>query len=123
MQLSLEGFLANSVLDIGTGSGIFAEAFFKQVPAVRVLMFRKKCSSERVRWPRGIHFQQASMETLPFRASSFDLVLFGQALLECQDLVKTFSEAYRCGRLRVAAGMALSRRDDGTTSCASNFSR
>ena len=43
------------------------------------------------------------METLPFRASSFDVVLFGQALHECQDLMKTFSEAYRCGRLRVAA--------------------
>ena len=34
VQLSLEGILANSVLDIGTGSGIFAEAFFKQIPAV-----------------------------------------------------------------------------------------
>ena len=34
VALSVEGLAVNSVLDIGTGTGVFAEAFSKLVPAV-----------------------------------------------------------------------------------------
>ena len=48
------------------------------------------------------------METLPFPDSSFDLVFFWHALHESQDLVKTLSEAYRCGRTSFVIAHRLS---------------
>ena len=103
VQLCLQGINAQNVLDIGTGSGVFAEAFAKQhlqVAAIDVSMDMLAYAKQII--PQ-VDFNTANMENLPFRDASFDLIFFGAALHESQELSQTLREVYRVARLRVAA--------------------
>ncbi len=79
-QKVLEGLEAKSALDIGTGTGVFAEAFQALgLFAVGVDPRADRLEVARARVP-GARFVEASAEALPFPDGSFDLAFFGLAL-------------------------------------------
>lgn len=101
VDFALEGAAVDTVLDIGTGSGIFAEAFHhhgKEVTGVDVNPEMVKGAQHYV--PAGI-FQPAAAEDLPFSDSSFDLTFMGLVLHETDDMVKAIQEAFRVTRNRL----------------------
>jgi len=99
---TLEGIRAQSVLDVGTGSGIFAEAFARNGMAVTGIDPNSdmlKAAQEFV--PPGT-FRYGTVENIPFPDKSFDLVFLGHVLHESDDLVKALTESRRCAKQRVA---------------------
>lgn len=99
--LSLEGLDIASALDVGTGSGIFAEAFAGlglEVTAVDVDPEMLLVAAEYV---PGAEFRKARAEELPFADSSFDLVFLGHVLHETDRPVQALQEARRVARRRV----------------------
>ncbi len=101
-DLALESNGIQTVLDIGTGTGVFAEAFSqrsKQVTGVDINSEMLKVAGHYV--SDGI-FQPAPAENLPFSDESFDLAFMGLVPHETDDLLKALQEAYRVTRLRLA---------------------
>lgn len=102
VELSLEGILAESVLDIGVGSGIFAEVFAERglrVAGVDVNPRMLKAAVAHV--PDGV-FHLAPSEELPFPDKAFDLVFMSHVLHETDDPVQALREAARVGAGRIA---------------------
>ena len=91
-----------SVLDIGTGRGLFAQAFANRGLVVTgidndiemILAARHHCPQ--------VFFQLASGQAIPFASDSFDLAFMGMVLHEVADPLKTLSESRRISRLAVA---------------------
>lgn len=101
VALSLEGLTARSLLDVGTGSGLFAEAFQEQgltVSGVDVNAQMVRVASHLV--PKG-KFRIAPAESLPFKPGSFDLVFMGLVFHETDDALQALREARRVARQRV----------------------
>ena len=98
----LVGIDAESMLDVGTGSGLFAEAFFKkglQVAGADVNPDMIAAAKEFI--PAG-RFEVASAEKMPFDDQSFDLVFMANVFHEVDDHIQTLSEAKRIARQRIA---------------------
>jgi len=97
---ALEGLKAKSVLDIGTGTGVFAEAF----AALGLFVVGLDPRADRLAVARakvkGARFVEGRAEALPFPDGSFDLAFFGLALHHL-DPVPALREASRVAR-RVA---------------------
>jgi len=101
VALSLEGLAAHSLLDVGTGSGLFAEVFQEQglaVSGVDVNARMIRIASQLV--PKG-KFKVAPAEALPFQPGSFDLVFMGLVFHETDDALQALREARRVARQRV----------------------
>lgn len=101
VALSLEGLAARSLLDVGTGSGLFAEAFQEQglaVSGVDVNAQMVRVASQLV--PKG-RFKVAPAESMPFKPGSFDLVFMGLVVHETDDALQAMREARRVARQRV----------------------
>jgi ubiquinone/menaquinone biosynthesis C-methylase UbiE len=100
--LCLEGILAQNVLDVGTGSGIFAEAFATRGLAVAGI----DANPEMVKTAKGYvpqaEFKLAPAEAVPYPDKSFDLVFLGHVLHETDDALQALQEARRVARQRVA---------------------
>lgn len=102
LELVNEGITARSALDIGTGSGIFAEAFASRGMAVAGIDIREDMlAAAREYVPTG-DFRQGPMEAVPFGDESFALVFMGHVLHEADDLQQALREALRVVQLRVA---------------------
>jgi ubiquinone/menaquinone biosynthesis C-methylase UbiE len=101
-RLCVEGIEAFSVLDIGTGTGIFAEAFTAR--SLRVTGIDPDpdlLAIARVQVPSAA-FREGVAEKLPCDDESFDLVFLGHVLHETDDPVGALVEARRVSRKRVA---------------------
>ena len=102
VTMSLQGLPAASVLDIGTGTGLFAEAFAVAGSAVTGIDTNADLLAlARQHVPTG-DFREAQAETLPFAPGSFDLVFLGVVLHETDDPLVALEEARRVTRQRVA---------------------
>ena len=99
--LCLDGNQANNVLDIGTGSGIFAEAFSSRglsVTGIDPNPEMLKAAKEFV--PTGT-FLHGTIEEIPFKDHSFDIVFLGHVLHESDNMIKALSEAKRVAKQKV----------------------
>lgn len=91
-----------SVLDVGTGSGLFAEAFVKKGLEVRGIDLNPGMISEAQKRVPQAFFKQGAMEKIPYADISFDLVFFGLVLHETDALETVIQEAFRVSRKRAA---------------------
>ena len=91
-----------SVLDVGTGSGLFAEAFAKKGLEVRGIDMNPVMIQEAQKLVPLAFFKQGTMEKIPYAESSFDLAFYGLVLHETNDLDTVIQEAFRISRKRVA---------------------
>ncbi|MCL4562458.1 MAG: class I SAM-dependent methyltransferase [Chloroflexi bacterium] len=102
VNLSLQGIGAKEMLDVGTGSAIFAEAFARQGLTAAGVDANPEMVEAASRFvPQG-EFRLAPAEALPYPDGSFDLVFMGVVLHEADDPLKALQEARRVARLRVA---------------------
>ena len=102
VALSLEGLAVESVLDVGTGTGIFAEAFANNGLVVTGIDTNAELLLHAREYAPGARFEEAPAEQLPFDDGAFDLVFLGHVLHETDDPLAALREARRVGRQRVA---------------------
>ena len=101
VNLSLDGITVKSLLDIGTGSGLFAEAFAKQnIEVSGIDVSEEMIKAAKFYVPAG-NFKKAVAEKLPFTDNTFDASFFGVVLHEADDMVKALQEARRISKKRV----------------------
>jgi SAM-dependent methyltransferase len=97
----LDGAILRNVLDVGTGTGLFAEAFAERGLEVSgVDANPKMIAAASLFVPKG-NFREATAEALPYPNASFDLVFFGLVLHESDDPLQVLREAWRVTRNRV----------------------
>jgi ubiquinone/menaquinone biosynthesis C-methylase UbiE len=102
VELSLQGATLRRVLDVGTGSGIFAEAFTKAGLEAEGLDANPEMLATARDLVPSARFQEGTAETLPYPDTSFDLVFMGLIFHETDDRPKAMQEAARVTRIRVA---------------------
>jgi ubiquinone/menaquinone biosynthesis C-methylase UbiE len=90
-----------NVLDVGVGSGLFAEVFYRHgLQVTGVDINPKMLPAARQFVPQG-DFHKASAEALPFPEAAFDLVFLGLVLHESDEPLKALQEVRRVARKRV----------------------
>ena len=102
VELSLQGGNIRRVLDVGTGSGIFAEAFSKLGLEVEGVDANPDMLAAARDLVAGVRFQEGTAESLPYPDASFDLVFMGLLFHETDDRHKAMQEAARLACQRVA---------------------
>ncbi len=100
--LSIEGLNATTVLDVGTGTGVFAEAFAELGLAVTGLDVNGELLAAAREHVPTAEFKEGTAEQLPFPDRSFDLVFLGLVLHETDSALAALQEARRVARSRVA---------------------
>ena len=101
VDLCLEGVGPQNVLDVGTGTGLFAEAFVQRGLAVSgVDTNPAMIEAVQTYVPAGA-FRLAPAEALPYPDAAFDLVFMGLVLHESDEPLKVLSEVRRVTRNRV----------------------
>jgi ubiquinone/menaquinone biosynthesis C-methylase UbiE len=101
VDLCLEGIQVANVLDVGTGSGIFAEAFFtrgKSTTGIDPNPEMLKAAKEIL--PTGT-FLQGTVEKIPLKDKSFDLVFLGHVLHESDNILQALTETKRVAKQKV----------------------
>jgi ubiquinone/menaquinone biosynthesis C-methylase UbiE len=102
VALSLEGLAVKTVLDVGTGAGVFAEAFLEAGASVTGNDINPELLAVARNHVPGAIFLEAPAEKIPFADGSFDLVFLGAVLHETDDPLKALQEARRVAKARVA---------------------
>lgn len=102
VRLSLEGATIRSVLDAGTGTGIFAAAFASRGLRVAGLDVNAELLELARAAVPGAEFRAGVVEDLPYEERSFDLVFLGHVLHEADDPLAALREARRVAAARVA---------------------
>jgi ubiquinone/menaquinone biosynthesis C-methylase UbiE len=98
----LNDISARNLLDIGTGTGLFAQEFYKRGLTVAGIDANPKMlEAARSYLPKAV-LRQATAEEIPFPDHSFDIVFMGLVLHETDDLLKSLQEARRVVSQRVA---------------------
>ncbi|MBI4764540.1 MAG: class I SAM-dependent methyltransferase [Deltaproteobacteria bacterium] len=100
VRFCLEGISPASVLDVGTGSGLFAEAFFRLGLVVTGVDIQEAMLEAARTYVPGASFHLASSENLPFGDKTFDLVFLGLVLHESEHPLSALQESGRVGTLR-----------------------
>jgi ubiquinone/menaquinone biosynthesis C-methylase UbiE len=98
VQLCLQNVKVKALLDIGTGSALFAEAFFKAGVSVSGVDINTEMVDAAKRHLPESEFIVAPAEDLPFADGSFDSTFFGVVFHEVSDYAKALHEAYRVAR-------------------------
>lgn len=75
--LCLDHKKINSVLDIGTGSGVFAEGFYKLDKKVTGIDINPEMIAAAKAYLPDVDFKIARAEDLPFDDNTFDLIFMG----------------------------------------------
>jgi len=101
VTLATEGLAAPRVLDVGTGTGIFAEAFAARGIAVAGIDVNPSLLETARRLVAGVEFREGAAEAIPYRDGTFDLAFLGHLLHEVDDPVAVLREARRVSTTRV----------------------
>lgn len=91
-----------SALDVGTGSGVFAEAFVQAGLDTEGLDANPEMLAVARDLLPGVRFQEGIAESLPYPDMTFDLVFMGLLFHETDDRLKALQEAARVARRQVA---------------------
>jgi ubiquinone/menaquinone biosynthesis C-methylase UbiE len=102
VELTTQDGNLRRILDVGTGSGIFAEAFALAGFEVEGLDASPEMLAVARGLVPGVTFQEGIAESLPYPDTSFDLVFMGLLFHETDDRLKALQEASRVTRQRVA---------------------
>jgi ubiquinone/menaquinone biosynthesis C-methylase UbiE len=87
-----------TVLDIGTGTGVFAEEFYKNSFEVSAIDLNPNMIEEAKKYAPQVTYKVAPAENIPFADKSFDLVFMGLVFHEVDSYEKTLSEAKRVSK-------------------------
>jgi len=98
----LHGSDIRTVLDIGTGSGVFAGAFASLGLDVTGIDVQEAMLEAARTFVPQAHFQRAASEDLPFLDGSFDLCFLGLVLHESNRPLRAIQEAHRVSAMRTA---------------------
>lgn len=90
-----------SVLDVGAGSGVFAEEFRNRNVEITAIDSNEEMIAAFREFVPGVEIRQAVAENMPFPDSAFDLVFMGVVLHEVDDYTKAMQEAFRVSAKRV----------------------
>jgi ubiquinone/menaquinone biosynthesis C-methylase UbiE len=101
VMLSVEHITVKSVLDVGTGTAIFAQAFEQKGMEVAGIDINEQMVAEAKRFVPSGEFRTGSAEKIPFENQSFDLVFLGHVLHESDNPTLALAEAKRVGRKRI----------------------
>ena len=101
VKLSIEGLGLGRMLDVGTGTGIFAEAFLANGFAVVGIDANSAMLEVAKRFVPEAEFMQARAEAIPYGDREFDLSFLGLLLHETDDQVQALREARRVSKSRV----------------------
>ncbi len=101
VSLSLDGLTARSMLDVGTGTGYFAEAFSREGLNAAGLDIRLDLLGRAREHLPAAPLVAGRAEALPFAPGAFDLVFMGIVFHEVEDFVGTLAGARRVARRRV----------------------
>jgi len=101
VTLSVEGLPAARLLDVGTGTGLFAEAFAAKVLAVAGIDPNKEHLAIAARLVRGAEFKEGIAEAIPYGDGAFDIAFLGHVLHEVDDPAAALREARRVSTRRV----------------------
>lgn len=102
VKLALEDSAISSVLDVGTGSALFAEAFAAQGVKVAGVDANPEMLPVAAGFVPIGEFKEGIAEALPFDDASFDLVFMGLVFHETDEPEKAMSEAFRVAKKRLA---------------------
>ena len=102
VALSLAELTATNALHVGTGTGIFAEAFAAAGLAVTGIDTNTEPLATATGFAPAVQFEEAPAEQMPFPDSSYDLVFLGHVLHETEDPLAALREARRVAPQRVA---------------------
>ncbi|MBI3737576.1 MAG: class I SAM-dependent methyltransferase [Chloroflexi bacterium] len=102
VELITQGGNIRRVLDIGTGSGVFAEAFAHAGFEVEGLDANPEMLAAARDLVPGVLFQEGTAESPPYPDTAFDLVFMGLLFHETDDRLKALREAARMTRQRIA---------------------
>lgn len=97
----LRGINVRSVLDVGTGSGIFAEGFAKRGISVTGIDPNPEMLKAAKQFVAEGKFRKGTVEEIPCKDKSFDVVFLGHVLHESDDVAKALAETRRCAFQRV----------------------
>jgi ubiquinone/menaquinone biosynthesis C-methylase UbiE len=100
-DLALEGLASPTILDIGTGTGLFAESFARRGLSVPGVDAHPEMLEPARAFVPGADFRQAVAESLPFPDRAFDLAFMGLVLHETDDPLKALQEASRVSKSRL----------------------
>jgi ubiquinone/menaquinone biosynthesis C-methylase UbiE len=102
VDIVLAGIDVKSVLDVGTGSGIFAEAFEKKGISVKGIDPNSEMLEVAKDFVQTGKFLEGIVEEIPLQDKTSDLVFLGHVLHESDDILKALAESKRCAKQRVA---------------------
>jgi ubiquinone/menaquinone biosynthesis C-methylase UbiE len=100
-DLCLERVSVKSVLDVGTGSALFAEEFYKRKIAVAGIDLNPEMIRAAKEHLPDCEFQLSAAEDMPFNNKTFDLIFMGVVFHEVDDYNKVLSEAKRIAKISV----------------------
>ena len=101
LEASLEGISAGTILDVGTGNGLFAQGFAALGFQVFGVDLRQDLLDQAISFVPAGHFCIARAEGLPFPQGFADLVFMAVVLHEAADRLGVLREARRVARQRV----------------------
>jgi len=102
VELSLEKLYVTKVLDIGSGTGLFSEAFALRRLNTTGIDINPAMITAATELVEDAKFRCAAAESLPFPDKSFDLVFMGHILHESPTPVQVLQEARRVAKYRIA---------------------
>jgi ubiquinone/menaquinone biosynthesis C-methylase UbiE len=101
VKLCLDGIKVESMLDVGTGSGVFAEAFMPMVDEITGIDTNPEMIAVAKEYAPTAKFQEGAAESMPLADDEVDLVFLGHVLHESDEPLTVLLEAKRCAKKRV----------------------